>query len=167
MSTSPSMHRTNFSSPEVVLREPLEQDFVMNRRLANQINARQKEEAAKEARLKFQEEKKKKLDAEIKKKADDIKTREKAQYEAKNAKAEIWAAAHEKRATVAEVAFENIQKKNAKLRALDDKNQASHRAMLAAKEEARRAKQEEEFKADLLAMEKKRKAKDLEAKKSL
>ena len=39
--------------------------------------------------------------------------------------------------------------------------------MLAAKEEARRAKQEEEFKADLSAMEKKRKAKDLEAKKSL
>jgi hypothetical protein len=35
MNTSPSMHRTNFSSPEVVLREPLEQDFVMNRRLAN------------------------------------------------------------------------------------------------------------------------------------
>jgi hypothetical protein len=39
--------------------------------------------------------------------------------------------------------------------------------MLAAKEDARRAKQEEEFKADLSAMEKKRKAKDLEAKKSL
>lgn len=36
-----------------------------------------------------------------------------------------------------------------------------------AREEARRAKQEEEFKADIAAMEKKRKAKDLEAKKSL
>lgn len=105
MHTSPSMHRTNFSSPEVVLREPLEQDFVMNRRLANQINARNKEEAARENRTRIQEEKKKKLDAEIKKKTDDIKTREKAQGEVLNAKSEIWAAEKEKRATVAENAF--------------------------------------------------------------
>ena len=83
----------------------MEQDFVMNRRLANQINARNKEEAARENRARIQEEKKKKLDAEMKKKLDDIKTREKAQGEVLNAKAEIWAAAKEKRATVAENAF--------------------------------------------------------------
>ena len=77
MGHSQSMNKTNFSSPEVVLREPLEQDFVMNRRLANQINARNKEEAARENREKLKEEKKKKLDAEIKKKSDDLKKKEK------------------------------------------------------------------------------------------
>lgn len=34
-STVKGLNRTNFSSPEVALREPLEQDFSLNRRLAH------------------------------------------------------------------------------------------------------------------------------------
>jgi len=41
---------TNFSSPEVALREPIEQDFSLNRRLAHQIYARDKMEGARERR---------------------------------------------------------------------------------------------------------------------
>lgn len=33
--TVKNLNRTNFSSPEVALREPLEQDFSLNRRLAH------------------------------------------------------------------------------------------------------------------------------------
>jgi hypothetical protein len=76
-SMTSNMHRTAFSSPEVILREPLEQDFVMNRRLANQINARDKEEAARDNREKLRTDKIKKFETEAKKKVEEAKTRDK------------------------------------------------------------------------------------------
>lgn len=44
------MHNTQFSSPEVALREPIEQDFSLNRRLAHQIYAKDKMDGARERR---------------------------------------------------------------------------------------------------------------------
>lgn len=44
------MRSANFSSPEVALRDPIEQDFALNRRLANQIYSRDKMEGARERR---------------------------------------------------------------------------------------------------------------------
>ena len=46
---------TTFSSPEVALREPIEQDFSLNRRLAHQIYARDKMEGARERRENMEE----------------------------------------------------------------------------------------------------------------
>ena len=44
------MRSAGFNSPEVALREPIEQDFSLNRRLAHQIYARDKMEGARERR---------------------------------------------------------------------------------------------------------------------
>lgn len=44
------MRSAGFASPEVALREPIEQDFSLNRRLAHQIYARDKMEGARERR---------------------------------------------------------------------------------------------------------------------
>lgn len=73
----------HFSSPEVALRDPIEQDFALNRRLANQIYARDKMEGARERREATEEIKRELGKKLLKKREEEQKKREKDFKEAR------------------------------------------------------------------------------------
>lgn len=71
------MRATSQSSPEVALREPIEQDFALNRRLAHQIYARDKMEGARERREEANEKRRAEIAKLTKKRDEEQKKREK------------------------------------------------------------------------------------------
>jgi len=77
MANKGNMRSTNFSSPEVALRDPIEQDFSLNRRLANQIYARDKMDGARERREAQDEIKRETAKKLMKKRDEETKKREK------------------------------------------------------------------------------------------
>ena len=91
------MAKTNFSSPEVALREPIEQDFALNRRLAHQIYARDKMDGARERRENAEEMKRETVKKMLKKRDEDTKKREKEFKATRDAKAEELVKVYEKR----------------------------------------------------------------------